>query len=32
MSREDSWRLGLDVLVAHLPVGVFITSATGSVV
>ena len=32
MSGEESWRVGLDVLVQHLPLGVFITTARGKVV
>ena len=31
MSGAQPWRVGLDVLVQHLPLGVFITSATGAV-
>ncbi len=31
-SRSEPWRAGLDVLVAHLPVGVFVTAPDGTVV
>ena len=31
MSGAQPWRVGLDVLVQHLPLGVFITSRTGAV-
>lgn len=29
MSRQETWRLGLDVLVQHLPLGVFVTDRHG---
>lgn len=32
MAADEGWRVGLDVLVQHLPVGVFITSPSGAAI